>query len=195
MTYILVEGDDDKIFISYLLEHVLEYKKSLYEINIHGSHNIKKEIATNIRDALSMNFDNFIIINDADNSFLSRKKELEDKMKKESIQGEIFLFPNNKNNGCLEDLLLNCIPKEQEGIPNCFDCFINCLEELEKKGHKVSLPAIKSKIYTYAEVQIFDNDKYKRKTDGSYFYRKHELWNFESEAINPLLSFLKEHVN
>ena len=199
MTYILVEGTEDKIFISYILDNLLN-KKGLYEIDHNGktdkegSHGIIPDRVIDIKRYVEDEGYNFIIINDADNSFSKRQKELEDKIKKEQITGNIFLFPNNKDNGILEDLLLGCIPEGQEGIPNCFDCFISCLEELEKRGHKVSLPAIKSKIYTYAEVQIFDSDEYKRVKDGSYFYKKYELWNFNCEAIEPLISFLREHV-
>ncbi len=191
MTYILVEAGEDKIFLSYLLINVLNKKD--FHIDFNGSHGITDYRITDIINYIDNGY-NIIIINDADKNFLSRKQEIINKINNHDIKADIFLFPNNKDNGILEDLLLNCIPKEQKCVPQCFDSFLECLQTLSDNGHKIALPAIKSKIYTYVEVQRFKEDKYNREEDGSYFYRKSELWDFNCDAIKPLLQFLKDNV-
>ncbi len=211
MTYILVEGLEDKIFINYILTNILKVSDDLFKIehngkdNNSGSHGIIQSRLESIEKSI-LNNQNVIIINDADNSYVSRKKELENKINTDlvpnikarlngkaltNIRIEIFLYPNNKDSGIFEDMLLECIPKGNK-IPNCFDSFVECLSNI-KDEYNLKLPVIKTKIYSYVDVQNNDTT-YKRDKDGSYFYRKTGLWDFNSKAIQPLLDFLSSNI-
>ncbi len=107
MTYILVESNEDKCFIDYLLLNLLDKKSSDYSININGSHGITDSQLTKIEKHLRKDGNNAILINDADTNFNQRQEELHNKVETNSLDVKIFLLPNNTHNGELEDLLVD----------------------------------------------------------------------------------------
>lgn len=86
----------------------------------------------NLQRAVNKLLDNTIsgirnlIIFDADSSsngggFEKRKSELLAKMKELNITADLFLFPNNRDDGMFEDLLMHIARKENH--KSFFDCF------------------------------------------------------------------------
>ncbi|GHP80040.1 hypothetical protein VN1272_05350 [Helicobacter pylori] len=113
---------------------------------------------------------------------------------------QIFLFPNNQDDGDLEDLLLE-IAKHEEFI-NCFESYLDCIK---KKEHYKPIKNIrKSKWYAYLEVlglenlytkkNIFDTEgKVKDQYKGDY-EKLQEVIGFDSKSLVPLKKFLERFV-
>lgn len=217
MTYILVEGKEDKIFINHILLNILQKDKNSFIIehngnkDTEGSHGIIESKAEQIEKYLLKNTD-ILIINDADVSYENRIKELKNKINEKILPKaikkiknknpmlpniNIFLYPDNQNNGIFEDMLLKCIPIGHK-IPGCFDKFVSCLSEI-KEDYNIDLPVTKTKIYSYVDLQknSFKNNKqkYNRDKDSSYFYRNSDIWIFNNKTIENLFNFLHENVN
>lgn len=204
MTYILVEGIEDKIFINYILLNIQQKSKDLFTIEYNGSHGITDHKEEQIEKHLLKNT-NILIINDADDCYQKRKKELENKIYKKIVPNatnklidknatlpsiNIFLYPNNNDDGIFEDLLLKCIP-EGHKIPECFDKFVSCLSTIQTE-YNINLPVTKTKIYSYVDLQ--KTPDYKQTEDGLYFYRNKSIWDFNNKAVKLLLDFLNTYV-
>ncbi len=143
-------------------------------------------------------YDKTLIIFDADKDYESNKKEIlkvVSKTKQTISEEQIFLFPNNQDDGDLETLLSE-IANYKEFI-NCFESYLDCIK---KKEHYKPIKNIrKSMWYAYLEVlglenltkiDIFDNEsKIKNKHEENY-RRLKEVIKFNSKSLIPLKNFL-----
>lgn len=196
MTCILVEGNNDESLIKFLLKQ-MSITEGSYKIIINGSHGINDSKVNIIKEAIDKE-ENFIIINDANGSFSERKQELENAVMKHNLSANIFLLPNNKDNGELETLLLECVHDENNTIFHCFDDFNKCLKD-DKGGIIISPLELKDKIYSYVNLQLNDDEKQERnKNKNPYYFNDNDksrtIWNFEASGLNPLKKFLRDHV-
>lgn len=115
-------------------------------------------------------------------------------------ENKFFLFPNNQDDGDLEDLLLE-IANHKEFI-NCFESYLDCIK---KKEHYKPIKNIrKSKWYAYLEAlglenlytkkNIFDTEG-KVKDQYKEDYKKlKEVIDFNSSSLVPLKKFLERSV-
>lgn len=97
---------------------------------------------------------------------------------------EIFLFPNNSDNGELETLLLE-IAKNKKPC-ECFKCYIGCLGDLKDNVFN------KSPMFAYREaigVEKKIKDEKETKIIQAEFER---IFDFESSALEPLKSFIEK---
>jgi len=126
--------------------------------------------------------------------FAKRKKEIEGYG---LALNEIFLFPNNKYDGALEDLLENIINQTNKSIFDCWNKFENCLQgcasnEIKKE---LTIPAKKSKIYVYLETLLGKSKKEKEKIkDPNREYKVAEHWDLDAEYLIPLKNFLEKYL-
>jgi hypothetical protein len=215
-TYIFVEGDGDAKFISDYILHIepnakVEKNKKNFDVYIHNG-NDKTLIAkiqssggyANIKN-LKPNFIQYrdagakvLIIFDADTEnnnggFAKRKKEIEDYG---LALDEIFLFPNNKDDGALEVLLENIINQTNEPIFDCWNKFEDCLQGCASKRieKELTIPAKKSKIYVYLEALLGKTKEEKEKIkDPNREYRLKEHWDLDSKYLIPLRDFLEKY--
>ncbi len=109
---------------------------------------------------------------------------------------QIFLFPNNQDDGDLETLLLK-IAKHEEFI-DCFESYLDCIK---KQEHYKPIKKIrKNMLYSYLEAfgledlytkkNIFDTEgKVKNKYKEDY-ERLKKVIKFESDILIPLKNFL-----
>ncbi|WQS12609.1 hypothetical protein KVC03_05315 [Helicobacter pylori] len=145
---IFVEGPSDRFFLEvYLLYLYFQEKfpiKNFKVQNVDGKDNLSKRLLEIEK------YDKTLIIFDADKDYESNKKEIlkvVSKTKQTISEEQIFLFPNNQDNGDLETLLLK-IAKHEEFI-NCFESYLDCIK---KKEHYKPIKNIrKSKWYAYLE--------------------------------------------
>jgi len=205
---IFVEGDGDAKFISDYISHIKPNVKVVVNKEPEISDNKNPIVViqsvrgwTNIKN-LEQTFtkykdrnDNVLIIFDADTEsncggFDRRKKDIEGYGL--TLDG-IFLFPNNKNDGALEDLLENIINQTNKSIFDCWNKFENCLQEYASKEitKKLTVPAKKSKIYVYLEVLLGKAEKIK---DPYREYKATEHWNLDAEYLLPLKNFLEKYL-
>ncbi|MFA8025909.1 DUF3226 domain-containing protein [Helicobacter pylori] len=137
---------------------------------------------------------------ESDAGFNNKLEHICEKLKEKGIdfpREQIFLFPNNQDDGDLEDLLLE-IAKHKEFI-NCFESYLDCIK---KKEHYKPIKNIrKSKWYAYLEAlglenlytkkNIFDTEgKVKDQYKGDY-EKLQEVIGFNSKSLVPLKKFLE----
>ncbi|TAH22687.1 MAG: hypothetical protein EAZ08_00175 [Cytophagales bacterium] len=113
------------------------------------------------------------------------KKQIEEK---ESItfDFETFLFPNHKDDGDLETLLMSIINQEEYNkFFACYQSYCCCIKPYANPSSIDSLLENKSKIFSYVQThrgQEFANEGKRDYKDG--------LWNLDSEYLEPLKKFL-----
>ncbi len=134
-----------------------------------------------------------------DNKLVHICKELKEK-RIDFPREQIFLFPNNQDDGDLETLLLE-IAKHEEFI-NCFESYLDCIK---KKEHYKPIKNIrKNMLYAYLEAfgledldtkkNIFDTEgKVKDQYKGDY-EKLQEVIGFDSKPLVPLKKFLERFV-
>lgn len=200
---IFVEGDADKRFISQLLEFLL--KTSIDQDNIVKTSGWNclvspktEEVYVNLMNRTSADGGINLVIFDADDDFEDRKKKLLSWKERWHVDFELFLFPNNKDIGELEDLLEQIINSENQPVMDCWTGYENSLKEVKlswRKETPLTLPAKKTKIYAYLEVLLGTSKTQKDKIkepNREYLNKNH--WNLHADALNNLESFLKEHL-
>ncbi|GAA7837840.1 hypothetical protein JP0186_00910 [Helicobacter pylori] len=209
---IFVEGLSDRFFLEiYLLYLYFQGKfpiKNFKVQNVDGKNNLSKRLLEIEK------YDKTLIIFDADKDYESNKKEIlkiVSKTKQTISEEQIFLFPNNQDDGDLETLLLE-IAKHKEFI-NCFDSYLDCIK---KKEHCKPIKKIrKNMLYAYLEVfglekffqYTWDTEKKNNKKkliiddkDGDEieikdqykgdYERLKKAIKFESDLLVPLKNFL-----
>ncbi len=207
---IFVEGPSDRLFLEvYLLYLYFQEKfpiKNFKVQNVDGKDNLPKRLSEIEK------YDKTLIIFDADKNYEDKKKEiLKDVSKTPISEEQIFLFPNNQDDGDLETLLLE-IAKHEEFI-NCFESYLDCIE---KKEHYKPIKDIrKNMLYAYLEVfgleKFFqytwdtekknnkkkliiddkDGDEIEIKDQDKKDYEKlTEVIDFDSKPLVPLKNFL-----
>lgn len=201
---IFVEGDADKRFILQLL-------KSAFDISIDEGCVIKtngcdslfsskgSEAYLNQMKRTSADGGINLVIFDADDDFEKRKGDLLAWKEQHSVAFELFLFPNNKSIGELEDLLEQIINPENQPVMDCWGDYEKSLEKIElpwRKGEPLTIPAKKTKIYAYLEVLLGASKSQKSKIkDPNRDYTDKRHWNLEAGALKELIDFLKQGVS
>ncbi|MDU9728558.1 DUF3226 domain-containing protein, partial [Helicobacter pylori] len=158
---IFVEGPSDKVFLKVYLYFLEDLPIKNFKVqNIKGKDNLSKRLLEIEK------YDKTLIIFDADKDYESNKKEIlkvVSKTKQTISEEQIFLFPNNQDDGDLETLLLK-IANHKEFI-NCFESYLDCIKKTEH--YKPIKNIRKNKWYAYLEAlgleylytkkNIFDN--------------------------------------
>ncbi|GAA7079668.1 DUF3226 domain-containing protein [Helicobacter pylori] len=208
---IFVEGPSDRVFLEVYL-YFLEYFpiKNFKVRSINGKCNLSSHLNEIEQYAKTL------IIFDADKDYESNKKEIlkvVSKTQQKITEEQIFLFPNNQDDGDLETLLLE-IAKHKE-IIQCFKRYLKCIECkcIGIKEHHGPIKNIrKNMLYAYLEVfelqkffqykwdtsnknekYIIIDDKGKIKERYKEEYEKlKEVIDFNSKSLIPLKNFLEK---
>ncbi|EQL67479.1 hypothetical protein N408_01945 [Helicobacter pylori FD703] len=209
---IYIEGKSDRNFLGWYL-NFLKCQDHFDILYIEGKDKlISGEFLEKIRKILNnkdQTYKQVCIIFDADKKesqesdagFDNKLEHIREKFKEKGIdfpREQIFLFPNNQDDGDLEDLLLE-IANHKEFI-NCFESYLDCIK---KKEHYKPIKNIgKNMLYAYLEVfgleylytkkNIFTEGKVKNEYKEDYERLKKEAINFESDLLNPLKNFLRQ---
>ncbi len=198
---IFVEGSSDRFFLEvYLLYLYFQEKfpiKNFKVQNVDGKGNLSKRLLEIEK------YDKTLIILDADKDYESNKKEIlkiVSKTKQIISEEQIFLFPNDQDDGNLETLLLE-VANHKEFI-NCFESYLDCIK---KKEHYKPIKNIrKNMLYVYLEAfgledlytkkNIFDTEG-KVKDQYKEDYKKlKEVIDLNSSSLVPLKNFLGQFV-
>ncbi|WQW41851.1 hypothetical protein KVL74_04680 [Helicobacter pylori] len=192
---IFVEGPSDKVFLEVYLYFLEDIPIKNFKVqNIKGKDNLSKRLLEIEQYAKTL------IIFDADKDYESNKKEIlkvVSKTKQTISEEQIFLFPNNQDDGDLETLLLE-IAKYDEFL-KCFEGYLECIKN--KEHYKPIKNIRKNMLYAYLEalglenltkIDIFDNEsKIKNKHEENY-RRLKEVIKFNSKSLIPLKNFLEQ---
>ncbi|MUU41765.1 DUF3226 domain-containing protein [Helicobacter pylori] len=211
-TLIYTEGKSDKNFLSWCLD-VWEYQAHFDIIHVEGKDQLFSDgLCKNIKSILNNEdhrYKQVCIIFDADikeesqesdAGFNNKLKHIREKFKEKGIdfpKEQIFLFPNNQDDGDLETLLLK-IAKHDEFL-KCFEGYLECIKS--KEHYKPIKNIRKNMLYAYLEalglenltktnIGVFD-DKGKIKEEHKEEYEKlKEVIDFNSKSLIPLKDFL-----
>ncbi len=210
-TLIYTEGKSDKNFLSWCLD-VWKNEAHFDIIHVGGKDKLfSDEFCKRIENILknkNQEYKQVCIIFDADKKesqerdagFDNKLGHIRKQLKEKGIdfpREQIFLFPNNQDDGDLEDLLLK-IAKHEEFI-NCFESHLDCIK---KQEHYKPIKKIrKNMLYAYLEAlgledlytkkNIFDTEgKVKDQYKGDYERLKKTI-KFESDLLVPLKNFLE----
>ena len=120
MIYIVVEGQTDKALVKNILSDKKEQQDYKF-LGLKGDGSVFKVLKNLRENDFSQN--SYFAIVDADKSFTKRDAELAKFMKEDNY----YIFPNHKDNGDLETLLLSSISENK--IIKCFDKYKKCVEK------------------------------------------------------------------
>ncbi|MGN8384453.1 DUF3226 domain-containing protein [Helicobacter pylori] len=201
---IFVEGPSDKVFLEVYLYFLEDLPIKNFKVkDVKGKDNLSKRLLEIEK------YDKTLIVFDADN-YKSNKKEIltvVSKTKQTISEEQIFLFPNNRDDGDLETLLLK-IAKHDEFL-KCFEGYLECIKS--KEHYKPIKNIRKNMLYAYLElfelekffqykwdtnnkkneenIVIDDEGKIKEKHKEEYEKLK-EVIDFNSKSLIPLENFL-----
>lgn len=198
---IIVEGEADKKFFENYYHHLF-HEKAPAGCIIHpgkdddtgGYQKLRKEDSIN---ALKQNTDaggKNLVIFDADDDPETRRKELLAIKEEFGVEFELFLLPNNKDAGELEDLLENIINPNNQPVMDCWQTYEGELRKVRiptKTPPTLTIPAKKTKIYAYLETLLGKSRSQKKLIkDANRNYENTQHWNLDTEYLEPLKEFL-----
>lgn len=170
--YILVEGHTDKDFLELYCKHLnIDVRIDI----VNGKDNLKKR--------LNLVKENYLIVFDADDDYDNSKSNIENQISQMNIPKEnydIFLLPNDKDNGNLETLIEKIAFYKE--VLNCFEGYKKCITGLGNDN--IKLPPKKSKVFAYMQSFGFKNTINPKKFDLSPYV------DFEDKYLEPLKNFL-----
>lgn len=195
MTYIFLEtgkpATSEAVFIKTLIEN-LGYNISSNKVEfVNGYKNLVNVIPT--IKARCAEGGKVVIIFDADSlgnngGYETRKKEIEEVLEENNAQAELFLFPNNGEDGDFETLLEHLIQKEKHTqMLDCYADYETCL------GNDYVHPNLKGKIFTYISAMKMSSSKRRKLGNGEWMFDNAEYWSLESDYLKPLKEFLQQH--
>lgn len=210
-TLILVEGVADQQFLIHYLRHLYGMKfsatASQSEVYVAGPVTIQytngwkkiKEISfVHEIQKIMDNEGTVLVVFDADSDVEARRKDLIDWRDAQGLSFDLFLFPNDKETGALEDLLESIINPINQPIFDSWMGFEESLSSVEipwkEPTHRPTIPAKKTKIYAYIETLVGESKSQKKQIkERNRNYSDMNHWNLDSEALLPLKDFLDVH--
>lgn len=200
---IIVEGDADKKFFEDYYHHIFGGKAPKSSIthpgkdgDTGGYQKLKSEDAIGVmRQNTDMGGINLVIF-DADEDTEARRSELLVIKEEFGVEFELFLLPNDKDAGALEDLLENIINPNNQPVMDCWQTYEEKLREVRipsKTPPTLTIPAKKTKIYAYLETLLGKSRSQKKLIkDANRNYKNTQHWNLDAEYLEPLKEFLQK---
>jgi hypothetical protein len=202
---IIVEGDADKKFFRDYYHHLFQEKAPENSIifpkdnsETGGKDKLKSEETLQaLRQNTNQDGVNLVIF-DADDDCESRRKELLAIQEEFGVEFELFLLPNNKDAGALEDMLEQIINPDNQPVMDCWATYEGELEKVRiptKTPPTLTIPAKKTKIYAYLETLLGKSRSQKKLIkDPNRNYENTQHWNLDAEYLEPLKKFLVVHL-
>ena len=198
---IIVEGEADKKFFENYYHHLFHEKAPTGSImhpgkddDTGGYTKLRKEDAIN---ALKQNTDaggKNLVIFDADDDGESRRMELLAIKEEFGVEFELFLLPNNKDAGELEDMLEQIINPANKPVMDCWATYEGELEKVRipsKTPPTLTIPAKKTKIYAYLETLLGKSRSQKKLIkDPNRNYENTQHWDLDAKYLEPLKEFI-----
>lgn len=125
--------------------------------------------------------------------YAARSCELNSLQTKLGVKFDLFLFPNNKDEGAFEDLLLNIINNKHQGVLECFEGYEMCLRGHDPNEELYETPNKKAKIYSYITTFKHSRKENEKIKSGDWNFSNAEYWDLDSEYLEPLRRFIMKH--
>jgi hypothetical protein len=139
-----------------------------------------------------------LVILDADTNIESRRNDVRAWKQQNGVDFELFLLPNNKDAGALEDLLENIINPNNQPIFDCWEHYEQELVQLDIPGRTpppLTTPAKKTKIYGYLEALLGASGEQKKLIkEANRNYEDPQHWNLDVAYLEPLKDFIQNNM-
>ena len=202
---IIVEGDADKKFFRDYYHHLFGEgapENSIIQPGKNGdTGGLGKLKSEETLQALRQNTDQGgvnLVIFDADENPAERRAELLAIKEAYGVEFELFLLPNDKDAGALEDLLENIINPDNQPVMNCWQTYEGELSKVRiptKTPPTLTIPAKKTKIYAYLETLLGKSRSQKELIkDRNRNYENTQHWNMETKYLESLKIFIKNKI-
>lgn len=196
---IFVEGVADARFIKQHIGHLFgDVVTDERLVILKGWDNLKTEASALRMRSMSANGGVNLVIVDADKDIDARRKEIQDWKQEHGVEFELFLLPNDKDAGTLEDLLENIINPNNRPIFDCWEHYEQELVQTDIPGRTpppLTTPAKKTKIYGYLEALLGETKSQKELIkEANRNYENPQHWNLDSEYMEPLKAFLVNNI-
>ncbi len=191
---IFIESDKETTNEGHFVRHMakLVYAGDSKEIEIVGTGGYTNldQFAVQMKRNTDNGIKNLVIF-DADfpkeGGFEKRNLKLLNLKEKEKVDFELFLFPNNQDNGTFEHLLEHLATEEHKGLLECFEGYESCIRG--RNNPKYVSPDQKAKMYAYVSTQTDPKD-IKMFKKGDWRFNQTDLWNLNVDYLTPLKNFL-----
>lgn len=192
---IYVEGIADVAFIKQYIHHLWGVVVGENKImSLDGWTNLK---GTTWQQRMRTNTANVVIL-DADEDIDARRADILNWMQQNGLVFELFLLPNDKDAGSLEDLLENIINANNKPIFECWEGYEKELVKLDIPGRTpppLTTPAKKTKIYGYLEALLGETNSQKELIkDDKRNYENTQHWNLDAAYLGALKEFLERNL-
>lgn len=126
-----------------------------------------------------------------------RRDQLLQKKEELGLEFELFLWPDNSNDGDVEILMESIARKDF--YPEFFDCFGKyecCISRRKDYDGKqfYSTPNRKGKLHTYFTSLPISKTKKDKVGSGLWQWNNPEIWDLDSDSLTPIKEFLKKHL-
>ncbi len=196
---IYVEGFADVAFIRQYIHHLWNVDVGENNIlSLDGWTNMKgttwqQRMRTNTANGII----NLVII-DADKDIDARRADILNWKRQNGLEFELFLLPNDKDAGALEDLLENIINPNNRPIFDCWEDYEKALVNLDIPGRTpppLTTPAKKTKIYGYLEALLGESRSQKELIrDANRNYENTLHWDLDAKYLEGLKGFLMRNL-
>ena len=174
-----------------------KYKVDFDVIGINGWTNIPKN-EYEFKENSDKGFSNLVIF-DADEErngggFAKRRSEIL-AMKSESIEFDLFLWPDNHTDGDFEMLLSKIINSEHQCLLDCYENFEDEVRANDPDEVKYETPGRKGEMYSYISLQKMSQKQKKELSKGYWMFDDSKYWDLSSDELKPLIDFLGVYFN
>ena len=198
MTRIYLETGSRKtaeyVFIRTLLKDVLNFDNSKHAVEIEcvGGKDNLPNVFNKMKDTTLSEDGTNLIIFDADSQekkkdggSIERKKYLRQLLISNGVQAEIFLYPNDKDDGDVETLLERMMRKDlHDKFFDCYNDYETCL------GDDYVRPDLKTRLFAYIRAQKGLSSKQRKHIgDGEWLFTDDNYWDMDSKDLEPLKTF------
>ncbi len=167
----------------------IKFNNDIEVIEVGGCDKLSVQLYSSMLEDNTADGGTNIVIFDADyevkkngnKGFESCIKKLEAIKSNKGLVFDYYLWPNNKNDGIIEDLLRKLIPSKNECIYNCIDTHHACLESLQIPNLKIAELKEKVGYYLYT---VNKNSKPSHRD-----YKDSQYWNLDYNLIQDLTDF------
>jgi len=184
---------NEYVFVESILKNLFgeEWKNKVEIICAEGKDNIAS-LVPQMQDCTEQDGKNLVIF-DADfpenrGGFAARQIELINKRNQLGVSFELFLFPNNHDDGDVESCFEMMMLPKHSHIIDCFNDFELCL------GHDYVHPNRKGRCHTYISSMHMTKAKRDKLGSGQWQFNNPDFWDINASGLQPLKDFLREHL-
>ena len=200
MTKIFIEAKNNKTPEYHFLQTILNTffpKTEVKFMFMDGIGNLYNETILNPIKLAQEIGEQVIVVADADakekgTGYEKRKAEFENGMTTHNVSFQYFLYPNNQNDGDVEELMENTARRDLHStFFDCFEDYERCVSGAKDESGepKYSVPNLKGKLHTYMAAQKLPRKLWNRLGSGDWLFDNQNYWDLYVDALQPLKKF------